>query len=241
QNRPFVFSVGIFLFTWSAIEIIQGMLLFFLKYRMGLEEESDLVAGTVFVSALMWLPFWEWASRHWDKRIAYIVGMVFLSGVMITIIVADPSWGLTVVFGLAALAGVGVSAVHVLPWSMIPDAIEWDELRTGRRHEGVFYSLVLLLRKVASSITIPMMLLVLEWSGYVSNAPVQAPSAVRAIQMLTGPVPSVLLCIGIVFALIYPLGRERHREVRRELASRRAQGARGAPAQPPASGAEAGE
>ncbi|MFH1086816.1 MAG: MFS transporter, partial [Chloroflexota bacterium] len=112
QNRPFVFSVGIFLFTWSAIEIIQGMLLFFLKYRMGLEEESDLVAGTVCVSALMWLPFWEWASRHWDKRIAYVVGMVFLSAVMITIIVADPSWGLTVVFGLAALAGVGVSAVH---------------------------------------------------------------------------------------------------------------------------------
>ena len=220
RNRPFLFAVGIFLFTWTAIEIIQGMLLFFLKYRMNLEEESDLVAGTVFVVALLTLPFWEWASRRWDKRIAYIVGMVFLSAVMITLIVINPNWGLAIVFTLAGLAGVGVAAVHVLPWSMIPDAIEWGEVETGERHEGMFYSLVTLLRKVASSISIPLMLLVLDWSGYVSNAKVQAPSAVRAIQILMGPVPSVCLLAGIAFAILYPLGRERHADLRKALAGR---------------------
>jgi GPH family glycoside/pentoside/hexuronide:cation symporter len=221
-NRPFIFAAGIFLFTWTAIELIQAMLLYFLKYRMNLEAESDLIAGTVFVVALLTLPFWEWASRHWDKRLAYIGGMVFLSGVMIVLIVISPSWGLPVVFTLAGLAGIGVAAVHVLPWAMIPDAVEWDELRTGQRHEGMFYSLVLLLRKVASSIALPLMLLTLEWSGYVSNAPVQAPSAVRAIQALTGPIPAALLCVGILFAALYPLGRARHAELRAELAARRA-------------------
>ena len=221
RNRPFLFAVGIFLFTWTAIEIIQGMLLFFLKYRMNLEEESDLVAGTVFVVALLTLPFWEWTSRRWDKRIAYIVGMVFLSAVMITLIVINPNWGLAIVFTLAGLAGVGVAAVHVLPWAMIPDAIEWGEVETGERHEGMFYSLVTLLRKVASSISIPLMLLVLKWSGYVSNAEVQAPSAVRAIQILMGPVPSAFLLAGIAFAIFYPLGRERHAELRQKLLSRR--------------------
>jgi Na+/melibiose symporter-like transporter len=34
---------------------------------------------------------------------------------------------------------------------MIPDSIEWGELKTGERHEGVYYSLVTLLRKVARS------------------------------------------------------------------------------------------
>ncbi len=123
------------------------MLLYFLKYRMNLEAESDLVAGTVFVVALLTLPFWERASRHWDKRVAYIAGMVFLSAVIITLIVISPSWGLTLVLILAALAGVGVGAVHVLPWAMMPDAVEWDEWATGQRHEGMFYSLVTLLRK----------------------------------------------------------------------------------------------
>jgi GPH family glycoside/pentoside/hexuronide:cation symporter len=146
--------------------------------------------------------------------------MVFLSAVMITLIVINPNWGLAIVFTLAGLAGVGVAAVHVLPWSIIPDAIEWDEVETGERHEGMFYSLVTLLRKVASSISIPLMLLVLDWSGYVSNAPVQAPSAVRAIQVLMGPVPSACLLAGIAFAIFYPLGRERHAGLRAKLEDR---------------------
>jgi GPH family glycoside/pentoside/hexuronide:cation symporter len=41
---------------------------------------------------------------------------------------------------MCVVAGVGVSAAHVLPWAMIPDAIEYGELDTGERHEGVFYS-----------------------------------------------------------------------------------------------------
>jgi len=221
RNRPFLFAVGIFLFTWTGIEFIQGMLLYFLKYRMGLEAVSDLVAGTVFIAALLTLPFWVWASKKWDKRVAYVAGMVFLSGVMLTLIVIDPSWGLGLVFTLAALAGIGVGAVHVLPWAMIPDAIEVDELESGQRHEGMFYSLVTLLRKVASSIAVPSMLLVLDASNYVANAPVQAESAINAIRMLMGPIPSVFLVLGILFALLYPLGRSRHAEIRAELEKRR--------------------
>ena len=104
---------------------------------------------------------------------------------------------------------------------MIPDAIEWDEVETGERHEGMFYSLVTLLRKVASSIAIPLMALVLKWSGFSSNAPEQTSSAIRAIQGLMGPVPSVFLLAGIAFAIFYPLGRERHASLRQELAARK--------------------
>jgi len=105
---------------------------------------------------------------------------------------------------------------------MIPDVVEVDELATGQRHEGMFYSLVTLLRKVASSIALPLVLLTLDRSGYVSNAAVQTSSAVRAIQTMTGPVPAVFLLIGVAFALLYPLNRERHAEAREELARRRA-------------------
>ncbi|NIP42996.1 MAG: hypothetical protein GWN61_12860, partial [candidate division Zixibacteria bacterium] len=68
KNRPFIFAAGLFLFTWTGLNIVQTMLLYFLKYRLNLEAESDLVAGTVFVVAFLTLPIWEWASRRWDKR-----------------------------------------------------------------------------------------------------------------------------------------------------------------------------
>jgi GPH family glycoside/pentoside/hexuronide:cation symporter len=224
RNRPFLFAAGIFLLTWTTMDLVQGMLLFFLKYRMELEAQSDLIAGTIFIAALLALPLWVWTSRHWDKRIAYSAGVAFWAAVMIVLVVVSPTWGLPVVLILAALAGIGVGAAHVLPWSIIPDAVEWDELATGQRHEGMFYSLVTLMQKVASSISIPLALLMLDLTGYVPNAPVQPPATVRGIQVLMGPVPAVLLCAGILFALLYPLGRERHAQVRAELAIRRSGG-----------------
>jgi GPH family glycoside/pentoside/hexuronide:cation symporter len=147
--------------------------------------------------------------------------MIFLSVVMIAMIFVDPSLGFGVVLALAALAGIGVSAVHVLTWAMIPDAVEVDELQSGARHEGMYYALVALFKKIASSIAIPLTLLVLDWSGFISNAPQQSESAVWTIRILIGPVPSVLLLAGIIFAIYYPLSRESHTETREKLAARK--------------------
>jgi glycoside/pentoside/hexuronide:cation symporter, GPH family len=220
KNRPFLFAAGIFLFTWTAADIIQAFLLYFLKYRMNMEAQSDIILGVIFITALIVLPFWEWASRKTDKRKAYIAGMIFLSTIMIALSFLGPSAGIPLVIIMAVLAGIGVSAIHVLTWAIIPDAVEVDELATGLRHEGIFYSLVSLFKKIASSIAIPLTLLVLDWSGYVSNSVTQKPSTILAIRVLMGPVPSVLLLGGIVFALFYPLNRAGHAQTRTEIAAR---------------------
>ena len=155
KNRPFLFSAGIFLFTWTAIDIIQVFMLYFLKYRMNLEAQSDTILGTIFVTALVVLPLWNWISEKTDKRKAYIVGMIFLSAVMVTLIMLSPAASFALVIFIAILAGIGVSAVHVLTWSIIPDAVEMDELATGQRHEGIFYSMATFLKKCASAILVP--------------------------------------------------------------------------------------
>lgn len=228
-NRPFLFAAGIFLFTWTAISVIEPTLLYFLKYRMNLPDDSaDIVAGTVFISALLVLPFWLWVSKKSDKRKSYIAGMLFLSAVMCSLIFIDPSLGFPVVLFLAALAGIGVSAVHVLTWAMIPDAVEVDELASGHRHEGIFYALVTLFRKIAASVAVSLIPLVWKISGYVADAPQQNESAITAIRIMVGPVPSLFLLGGIIFAIFYPLSRQAHRETREQIAARReAEGAPG--------------
>jgi len=123
---------------------------------------------------------------------------------------------------LCVLAGIGVGAAHVLPWSIIPDAIEWDEWQTGKRHEGMFYSLITLMQKVASAIAVPLILLVLEVSGYLPNSTSQPESAMLGIRIVIGPVPALLLVCGILFALLYPLGKEEYSNLCRDLEKRRA-------------------
>jgi GPH family glycoside/pentoside/hexuronide:cation symporter len=84
----------------------------------------------------------------------------------------------------------------------------------------MFYSLVTLAQKVASAVAIPLVLLLLEVTGYVPNAAIQPAGTMLAIRIVIGPIPAILLSTGIIFAIRYPLSRERHGEIRKALSER---------------------
>jgi GPH family glycoside/pentoside/hexuronide:cation symporter len=218
KNRPFIFSAVIYLFTWVAVGMLQTALLYFIKYVIQREPMSDVIMASIFVTAIIALPLWNWLSAKFNKRYAYALGIGFWAVVQVALIfttAATPLWG---VLALCILAGIGVSAAHVLPWAIIPDAIEVDQLETGNRHEGMFYSLIILANKIAQSVAIPAMLLVLDWTNYDGTAAVQTREAVNGIRLVVGPLPAALLILGIIFALTYPLDREKYNEVREKLA-----------------------
>jgi GPH family glycoside/pentoside/hexuronide:cation symporter len=222
KNRPFVFGAVIYLLTWVSMTILETSLLYYIKYVVQRETSSDIIMASIFVTGIIALPLWEWASRRFGKRRAYIYGVAFWAAVQMVLISLTASTGLGTILFLCVLAGIGVSAAHVLPWSILPDAVEWDEYQTGERHEGMFYSLVTLTQKIASSIAIPLVLLVLQITGYQPNAPQQASSALWGIRIAIGPIPALLLLAGILFAMRYPLDRERFSQVVAELEERRA-------------------
>jgi GPH family glycoside/pentoside/hexuronide:cation symporter len=85
----------------------------------------------------------------------------------------------------------------------------------------MFYSLITLAQKIAVSIALPLALLVLDRTGYIPNSAAQPQSAVNGIRLIAGPIPAVLMGLGIVFALLYPLGRENYTEIARQLEERR--------------------
>ena len=221
KNRPFVFSAVIYLFTWTSMAIIEANLLYYIKYVVQRENMSEVVMATIFVTAILSLPLWNWVSKKFNKRLAYIYGIAFWALVQILLITVNASTPIYYLLALCFLAGIGVGAAHVLPWSMIPDAIEVDELKTGERHEGMFYSLVTLFAKAANSLAIPLALLVLDWSGYIPNSVTQPQSTLTGIRLVVGPIPAFLLLCGIMFAIFYPLSREEHQEVVSELEIRR--------------------
>lgn len=220
-NRPFMFGLGIYLFTWVAVSIIETILLFYIKYVVEREPQSDLIMATIFVVAIFTLPIWQWASRRYNKRLAYIVGIAFLAVVLLAMASLNPQVPLSILLALCALAGIGVAAAHVLTWAILPDAIEYGEWQTGERHEGMFYSLITLAQKIATSIAVPTALLVLDATGYVANSTTLPQSAINGIRIVAGPIPAVLMVGGIIFALVYPLGRENYNEIAQGLESRR--------------------
>ncbi|MBT3713760.1 MAG: MFS transporter, partial [Anaerolineae bacterium] len=135
---------------------------------------------------------------------------------------------ITIMLVLSVLAGLSVSTAHVLPDSIFPDVIEWDELRTGRRQEGIYYGVKNFIRKLTGAVAIFLGLQVLGWFGYQSPPEgvtqfTQLPSALMAMRVLIGPVGALMLIGAILMAWFYPLTRERHARIRQLLAKKKEQ------------------
>jgi len=222
KNVPFRYGLGIFLATWISVDILQTSLLFYVKYVVQRETQNDIIMATIFVIAMFALPIWNWVSKRWSKRYAYMYGIAFWAVVQLVLITMTPATPLSLILILCAMAGIGVSAAHVLPWAILPDAIEWYEYQTGERHEGMFYSITTLARKVTSAVSVTFIGPILELTGYQPNVAQQSKQALQGIKLIIGPIPAVLLVIGIIIAYKYPLDRKEFIKIVEKLKRRRA-------------------
>lgn len=223
KNKPFMFGALMYLATWMAIVVIESNLQFFILHIIQRQSQNIIIMISIFVTAIFALPLWNWVSKNWNKRWAYIIGVGFWAVVMMVLIMMTPQTPFWLILILCVMAGIGVSAGQVLPWSIIPDAIEWEEFHTGERNEGMFYSLVTLLGKIGMAVAQPLSLLVLQFTNFQEGqGAVQPPSALLGIRLVVGPIPALLLVAGIMVALFYPLGRTEHHKIVEELRLRRA-------------------
>ena len=181
--------------------------------------------GILLLVCMLFVPFWLWMAKKYNKRQAYIIGMVFWVVVQLLIFTIPPH-NIPYLLTLAALAGIGVSAAYVLPDSIFADIIEWDELLTRRRQEGIYFGARAFIRKLTGALVIFITLQALGWSGYqtppegVINFP-QSESALLMIRLLVSPLGAIMLSGAVVFAWLFPLTRERYERIQRLLEKRR--------------------
>lgn len=226
SNRPFWMVMGLYLLSWTTASILAAMLVYYASYYLLVPDQANYFVLTAQGSAILFIPLWVWVARRLDKRRAYILGTLSWIAVLSGIFFLSPDQ-VGLAFLLAALAGSGIATAYVIPWSMVPDIVEVDELRTGQRREGSYYAFASFFQKTATGVAIWAMGQALALTGYITPTageplPVQPAQAVSAIRFFMGPVPILLLALSIPFALRYPISRERHRALRDELAAREA-------------------
>jgi GPH family glycoside/pentoside/hexuronide:cation symporter len=224
SNRAFLIAAGLYLLTWIPIDLIQYVLVFLIRdcFRLG-SADRDIIFFLLFGVATVALPFWVRVSAHWDKKRAYQIGIASLA-VVLCALSFTPSTRKSLAFVLAALGGIGVSAAHALPLAILPDVVEWDELRSGNRYEAAYYSVLALIHKVVGAAVVALTGSVLAYTGYVTTGGAsitQPASALKAIRVLSGPLPAIFLFLGIVLAFFYPISRERHARILRALEKKR--------------------
>ena len=225
SNKAFLYVIGIYLCSWLSIQLIGANLIYFVVYWMGKDNAiSSLVAVAVQGTALLLLFGWKILSDRYGKQAVYFMGTGVWIIAQIGLFTLQPGQDI-LMYCLGILAGFGVSVAYLIPWSMVPDVIELDELQTGQRREGIFYGFMVLLQKFGLAIALWLVGEALERSGFIETvagqpAPIQPDSALLAIRIVIGPLPIVFLVCGLILAYFYPITREVHAEIRLKLKER---------------------
>ncbi|MBD2740492.1 MFS transporter [Coleofasciculus sp. FACHB-1120] len=226
SNRPFLYVVGIYLCSWLAVQVTAAIIPYFVLSWMRL---SDAVVAQVILAvqgtALLMLFIWSKLSKRYGKKAVYFMGMSVWIIAQAGLFFLQPGQ-IAFMYVLGVMAGFGVSTAYLIPWSMLPDVIELDELKTGQRREGIFYSFMVFLQKVSLAVAVALVLKSLEWNQYIPStqenlAPIQPDSALLAIRIAIGPLPTIALICGLILAYFYPLTREVHADILLKLKERK--------------------
>ncbi|HBB32393.1 MAG TPA: MFS transporter [Cyanobacteria bacterium UBA8803] len=223
-NKPFLFVTGIYLFSWLAFQLTAAIIPYFLTYWM-VQESYFTAALLVQGVALLMLFVWNFVSRRVGKRGVYFLGMslwILAEGGLFFL----PRTQVGLMYVLFAMAGCGIATAYLVPWSMLPDVTDLDELNTGQRREGIFYAFIVLLQKIGLALGLFLAGQILQGAGFIpakSGNPVleQPDSALLAIRFMVGPLPTIFLILGLVLAYFYPITREVHGEILLKLRERR--------------------
>lgn len=215
KHRAYRVLSGFFILARIAVDLIGAMFLLYFIYWIGREEDFDVTMFLFLGVVVLSLPFWLRVAKHHDKKTIFIFGAAWWIGAQIFIFAAEPEWPRWMMFAVAGLAAVGYAVADLMPWAMIGDVIDEDELVTGERREGVYVGFFTFLRKLGGATAVALTGVALDWSGFAGDATreMQTQTALDAVRVLTGIAPAVFLALAIWIALGYPLSRAAHQEV----------------------------
>jgi glycoside/pentoside/hexuronide:cation symporter, GPH family len=224
SNYPFRLVMGLYLLSWTTASILAAVLIYFATYYLRIPEQANYFVLAAQGMAILFIPVVVWLSRKLDKRRAFIIGSATWIVVLLGLFTLRTDQVL-LAYLLAALSGAGIATAYVIPWAMVPDIIEYDQVRTGQRREGSYYSFASFFQKLATGLAIWGMGQALAWAHYITPVagqppPVQPPQAIQVIRFFAGPIPTILLLLAIVCAWFYPISRESHKALLEQLAER---------------------
>ncbi len=220
-NKAFRSLLLIYVGCFAGINVIEGFVVYYMKYWIGREDEMPILFVCVVLSSLVSLPAWGALSRRIGKERTVIGGLGLWAVTQLLWIPLTPATPSSVVYLVGVVVGLGYGCAHVLPWAMFPDVIDYDELETGERREGLYSGVMTFAMKTGNALALWLIGWILQLSGYVANAE-QTPTALGAIHYTMAAAPLLFIIIGLVAATKYPITRDRYTEIRAALDERHA-------------------
>jgi GPH family glycoside/pentoside/hexuronide:cation symporter len=221
RNRAWLILavVGIVSFIMFAIQ--NAAVAYYFKYYIGNENNVQWfnVIGTV--ALIVALPLSKPLAKRFGNRNVFM-GSSLISGLFfILIYIAGPE-DLVSIYVFNIIAKMAYAPAVPLLWTMIADAADYGEWKSGRRATGLYFSAAVFAQKAGWGVGAAIAGWVLAMSGFVANA-VQTPVAITGIKLLVSIIPGILYMSCAIFMRFYNIDAKTTEIMKVELEARRSQ------------------
>jgi len=218
RNKPFVILLAAYTISAIGNNLPATLILYYVEYVLE-SSHAELFLLLYFVTGIAFLPGWILIAKSTSKKAAWLASMAVNTGAFIGVFFLGP--GDVLAYGiLVFLSGIGFGATLAIPSAIQADVIDYDEMLTGERREGLYIGLWSISKKLAAAFGIGVGLSVLGMAGYTPG--VEQSGQVRfTLRVLYALVPSLCNMAGIIIAFRFPLSSRKHQEIRKAIENRK--------------------
>jgi len=172
------------------------------------------------IVAVCSLPAWVWLSSKISKKWAYLVALIWSAASLTAIFFLRPG-SFFPLLSLFAIAGAAYGALWILSLSILADIIDYDELKSGERREGIYFGIWTFMQKVTVAGALFIVGVVLTKIGFVPEQE-QSAHTIFGMRVLMAWAPAATYFIAALILLRFPFTREMHHKIQQALRQRAA-------------------
>jgi len=219
KNYPFVMLMTSYFLQALAIGVMMAGFVYYVKYAMALPETAMNTAFPIFlVTGIIFIPIWLQVGKRSGKIKSYYIGLAIFAVFMASLFLTSPSL-LWLFYVQVFLAGIGFSSFQLFPFSMLPDTIEYDQMQSGLRREGVFSGMWSAGQKIAYAMSPAIVGYALALSGFVKEG-VQPDSLNIGVRAIFCLFPAAMILLSFLPFSKYTLTEEEFEKVKAKIAGK---------------------
>ena len=220
NNKKFLKVISLYILLWCALQLMQTVALIYVEDVLNVPSEiANWVPIPFQISALIGLQIWARVSNKLNRISALNFGaIIWIISCTAALFLPSLSKVSSLEEGLLlstnniilfvfliviiCLIGIGASTAYLIPWSLLPDAIDEDPEKPA----GLYTAWMVLIQKIGIGLSVQLLGLLLYISGYQScivdnsslNIIEQSSLAQLTIRLCIGFIPSLLVITGLI-------------------------------------------
>ncbi len=223
SNPPWIVITVTLFVMLIYIGVRSAIIVYYFDYFVGKEKLATayLTSGTAIILAAMFLP--KWLTQKFGKRKS-LIGCLVVAGLAILANFWARPQDIALIFVLQLVQSFASGPTMPLLWSMMADAADYSEWKTGRRATALFYSASTFGLKSGGAIGGALALWILAGYGYQANI-AQSANTLLGMRMMMSVYPAIGVVICIAIVAFYSLSEDNLKQIESDLMARRKVGA----------------